>query len=122
MEGHAIECRLNAEDPAADFRPSPGRISLAWFPALPGVRVDTGVETGSMIPPHYDSMVAKVIAQGATRAEAVTRMAAALGIMRLTGITTNAALHRVILADPAFQSGGVDTGYLAGLLARGAQA
>jgi acetyl-CoA carboxylase biotin carboxylase subunit len=121
VRGHAIECRLCAEDPSADFRPSPGRITLAWFPDLPGLRVDTGVETGAMIPPQYDSMVAKVIAHGVTREQAVDRMAGALRVMRLDGIATNAGLHRAIMADAGFRAGGVDTGYLAGLLARGIQ-
>jgi acetyl-CoA carboxylase biotin carboxylase subunit len=114
--GHAIECRLNAEDVYRDFAPSPGRISLAWFPAIAGLRVDTHMTTGAMIPPYYDSMVAKLIAHGPTRAEAIAVMQKALAICSLEGITTNAPLHRAIMADPAFQAGGVDTNYLAGLL------
>ena len=112
MSGHAIELRLNAEDVARDFMPSPGRIKLAWFPDLPGLRVDTFLETGEMIPPHYDSMVAKVIAHGASRADAIATMQRAMALIRIEGITTNAALHRAILADPAFQAGGVDTTFL----------
>lgn len=118
FQGHAIECRLNAEDVAQDFRPSPGRVSLAWFPALPGLRVDTHMTTGAMIPPHYDSMVAKLIAHGPTRDAAIATMAEALRVLRLEGIATNAPLHAAIMADPAFQAGGVDTNYLAGLLPR----
>lgn len=118
FQGHAIECRLNAEDVAQDFRPSPGRVSLAWFPALPGLRVDTHMESGAMIPPHYDSMVAKLIAHGPTRADAIATMAQALRVLRLEGVATNAPLHAAIMADPAFQAGGVDTNYLAGLLPR----
>lgn len=118
FQGHAIECRLNAEDIAHDFRPSPGRVSLAWFPALPGLRVDTHMTTGAMIPPHYDSMVAKLIAHGPTRADAIATMAQALRVLRLEGVATNAPLHAAIMADPAFQAGGVDTNYLAGLLPR----
>lgn len=118
FQGHAIECRLNAEDIAQDFRPSPGRVSLAWFPAPPGLRVDTHMESGAMIPPHYDSMVAKLIAHGPTRDAAVATMAEALRVLRLEGIATNAPLHAAIMADPTFQAGGVDTHYLAGLLPR----
>ena len=118
FQGHAIECRLNAEDVAQDFRPSPGRVSLAWFPALPGLRVDTHMESGAMIPPHYDSMVAKLIAHGPTRADAIATMAQALRVLRLEGVATNAPLHAAIMADPTFQAGGVDTNYLAGLLPR----
>ena len=115
-KGHAVECRLNAEDVLADFRPSPGRVSLAWFPALPGLRVDTHMTSGAMVPPYYDSLVAKLIAHGDTRAEAIATLQKALAICTLQGITTNAPLHRAILADPRFQAGGVDTSYLAGLL------
>ena len=118
FQGHAIECRLNAEDVAQDFRPSPGRVSLAWFPALPGLRVDTHMTTGAIIPPHYDSMVAKLIAHGPTRADAIATMAQALRVLRLEGVATNAPLHAAIMADPTFQAGGVDTNYLAGLLPR----
>ena len=118
QNGHAIECRLNAEDIAHDFRPSPGRVSLAWFPSLPGLRVDTHMTTGAMIPPHYDSMVAKLIAHGPTRAAAIATMAQALSILRLEGIASNAPLHAAIMADPEFAKGGVDTNYLGGLLPR----
>ena len=116
FHGHAIECRLNAEDPARDFAPSPGRVALAWFPALPGLRVDTHVQSGAMIPPFYDSMIAKLIAQGETRDATRATISDALRLLRLDGIATNAALHRAIMADPAFAAGGVDTAYLAGLM------
>ena len=116
--GHAIECRLNAEDIAHDFRPSPGRVSLAWFPSLPGLRVDTHITTGALIPPHYDSMVAKLVAHGPSRADAIALLQQALAILRLDGIATNAPLHAAIMADPEFQRGGVDTNYLGGLLPR----
>lgn len=115
LTGHAIECRLNAEDLAHDYRPAPGRITQAWFPALPGLRVDTHIETGAMVPPYYDSMIAKLIAHGPTRADAIATMAKALKVMTLKGIPTNAALHAAIMADPRFAKGGVDTGYLATL-------
>lgn len=118
LTGHAIECRLNAEDIAHDFRPSPGRVTLAWFPALPGLRVDSHMESGAMIPPHYDSMIAKLIAHGPNRAAAIATLQQALAVLRLEGIATNTALHGAIMADPAFAAGGVDTNYLAGLLPR----
>ncbi len=114
--GHAIECRLNAEDVMRDFAPCPGRVSLAWFPSIPGLRVDTHMTNGALIPPHYDSMVAKLIAHAPTRAQAIAVMQQALAVCTLQGITTNAALHSAIMADPIFQAGGVDTSYLTGLL------
>lgn len=118
LTGHAVECRLNAEDVGLDFRPSPGRVSLAWFPALPGLRVDTHMESGAMVSPHYDSLVAKLITHGPTRAVAIARMRQALAVLRLEGIATNARLHAAIMADPDFVRGGVDTNYLTGLLPR----
>lgn len=114
--GHAIECRLNAEDVAAGFRPCPGRVTEVWFPSLPGLRVDTHMQPGAMIPPHYDSMVAKLIAHADTREAAIALMARALRVMVLEGVPTNAPLHRAIMADPGFAAGGVDTNYLGGLL------
>ena len=114
--GHAIECRLNAEDMAQDFRPCPGRVSQVWFPSLPGLRVDTHMEPGAMVPPHYDSLVAKLIAHAPTREGAISLMQQALAVMELQGIITNAPLHRAIMADTEFAKGGVDTNYLAGLL------
>jgi acetyl-CoA carboxylase, biotin carboxylase subunit len=116
IRGHAIECRINAEDVARDFRPSPGRIARAVFPAGPGIRVDTHVETGSVIPPFYDSLVAKIIVHAETRAAAVGRMRAALARCRIDGIDVTTALHARILADAEFRRGGVDTGYLGRLL------
>jgi acetyl-CoA carboxylase, biotin carboxylase subunit len=118
VQGHAIECRLNAEDMTADFRPCPGQVGFAWFPAMPGLRVDTHLETGTVITAHYDSLVAKLVAHAPTRAAAIALMTQALVAMRLDGLTTNAPLHRAIMADAAFVQGGVDTTYLAGLLSR----
>jgi len=108
--GHAIECRLNAEDPARGFLPSPGTITGAVFPA--GVRVDTHVQAGSTVPPHYDSLLAKVIAHGAGRGEALARLEDALGRCAIDGVVTNLDMHRGLLADPEFRAGGVDTRYL----------
>ncbi len=116
LQGHAIECRLNAEDVTADFRPSPGRVTKVWFPSLPGLRVDTHMQPGAMIPPHYDSLVAKLITHANTREAAIALMARALRAMAREGVATNAPLHRAIMADPAFAAGGVDTNYLSGLL------
>ncbi|WP_323020944.1 acetyl-CoA carboxylase biotin carboxylase subunit [Pararhodobacter sp.] len=116
LSGHAVECRLNAEDPARDFMPSPGRVTQAWFPPVPGLRVDTHMQPGAMIPPYYDSMVAKLITWGETRDEAIARMLTALDVCVLEGVTTNAPLHRAILSDPAFRAGGVDTNFLGALL------
>jgi acetyl-CoA carboxylase, biotin carboxylase subunit len=118
FNGHAIECRLNAEDVAAGFRPCPGRVTEVWFPNLPGLRVDTHMQPGAMIPPHYDSMVAKLIAHADTREAAIALMGRALRVMVLEGVATNAPLHRAIMADTEFVAGGVDTNYLGGLLPR----
>ncbi|MBV7410663.1 acetyl/propionyl/methylcrotonyl-CoA carboxylase subunit alpha [Maritimibacter sp. DP1N21-5] len=118
LTGHAIECRLNAEDMDRDFMPSPGRVTQAWFPPIPGLRVDTHMQPGAMISPYYDSMVAKLIAYGETRDKAVEVMSTALKVTELTGVTTNAPLHMAIMDDAEFQAGGVDTNYLPGLLAR----
>jgi acetyl-CoA carboxylase, biotin carboxylase subunit len=114
--GHAMECRLNAEDPAADFRPSPGTVTHVNFPVLPGLRYDTHVEAGARIPPYYDSMVAKVIAHGANREEARQRLLGALNEIRVEGVRTNLTLHRAVLAHPEFVAGGMDTGFLARFL------
>jgi acetyl-CoA carboxylase biotin carboxylase subunit len=109
--GHAIECRINAED--RHFRPSPGTVGEAWFPAGPGIRVDTHLQAGAAVPPYYDSLVAKLVAHGRDRTEAMTRLAAALPRCRITGIATNLELHAAVLAAPEFRAGGVDTGWLA---------
>ena len=122
VDGHAIECRLNAEDPARDFRPAPGRLAAVAFADGPGLRVDTHVEPGTVVPPHYDSMLAKLIAHGATRDEALARQRAALDAAVLDGVPTNLALHRALLAAPDFAAGGVDTGWLARFLAPAAVA
>ncbi len=118
LKGHAIECRLNAEDIYDDFRPAPGRVSLAWFPFLNGLRVDTYLQPGSMISPHYDSMIAKLITWGETREIAIETMTKSLTVCALEGVKTNELLHQAIMADPQFRKGGVDTSFLAGLLPR----
>jgi acetyl-CoA carboxylase, biotin carboxylase subunit len=112
LSGHAIECRLNAEDPRRGFLPSPGTVTSATFPAGPGIRVDTHVQAGAAVPPHYDSLLAKVIAHGASRDQAVGRLLAALGRCEITGVATTIAVQRALLATAEFRQGGVDTSYL----------
>jgi acetyl-CoA carboxylase biotin carboxylase subunit len=113
LAGAAIECRINAEDPARDFAPSPGRVSEAVWPTGPGIRVDSHIESGGAVPPFYDSLMAKIIAHGSTRAEALARLRQALEVARIAGVASNIAFHRRVLADPEFAAGGVDTGFLA---------
>jgi acetyl-CoA carboxylase biotin carboxylase subunit len=110
--GAAIECRINAEDPAADFRPSPGVITRWQVPGGPGVRVDTHVVTGYRVPPNYDSMVAKLLVHQPTRAEAIAVMKRALDEFVVEGIKTTIPLHREILNHSAFVEGRVDTTFI----------
>jgi acetyl-CoA carboxylase, biotin carboxylase subunit len=110
-EGHAIECRINAEDPYK-FTPSPGRITSWHPPGGPGVRVDSHAYTGYFVPPNYDSMIGKVICYGDTRAQALARMRTALSEMVVEGIQTNIPLHRELLNDEKFISGGTSIHYL----------
>ncbi len=117
LTGHAIECRINAEDPMHDFQPAPGRITEAQFPAWPNLRVDTHMEAGAMISPYYDSMIAKVIATGADREQARKLLDSALAETRIDGILNNISLHRAVLATPEFVEGGFDTGFLGRFLA-----
>jgi 3-methylcrotonyl-CoA carboxylase alpha subunit len=112
LAGHAIEARLYAEDPRHDFRPGTGRIWAASFPAGEGVRVDSGVEQGSVVGPHYDALLAKVIATGSSRDEALERLREALSGTRLAGPTTNLAFLSAIAAHADFAAGGVDTGFV----------
>lgn len=112
-QGHAIECRINAEDPQKDFRPSPGTITFYHAPGGPGIRVDSAAYTGLEVSPLYDSMIAKVIAYGADRPEAIRRMQSALDELTIEGIKTNVEFHRAILANERFQRGEVATDFLA---------
>ena len=116
--GCAIECRINAEDPADDFRPSPGQVAQVSWPQQPGIRVDTYIAAGSRIPPYYDSLMAKIIAHAPQRADAVALLRQALAATRLTGVHSNLAFQERVLADPEFQAGGFDTGFVARLLER----
>jgi acetyl-CoA carboxylase biotin carboxylase subunit len=111
LKGHAIECRINAEDPFK-FTPSPGKI-ISWHaPGGPGIRVDSHAYAGYYVPPHYDSMIGKVIAYGATRDQAIRRMQIALSEMVVEGIQTNIPLHRELMIDARFIEGGTNIHYL----------
>jgi len=112
--GHAIECRINAEDPVT-FVPSAGRITTFQAPGGTGVRVDSAAYTDAVIPPYYDSMIAKLIVKGRDRAEAIGRMKRALEMFVIEGIKTSIPLHRRILADPRFATGNYDTHFIEGL-------
>jgi len=118
LAGHAIECRINAEDPAAGFRPSPGTVTSAVFPAGPGIRVDTHIQAGSAVPPQYDSLLAKLVASGASRAEALGRLRGALARCEIGGVATTLPVHEALAADDEFAAGGVGTEYLARWLGR----
>ncbi len=111
LRGHAIECRINAEHPTT-FTPSPGKIQALCLPGSIGVRVDTAVYAGGVIPPYYDSLVAKLIAYGSDRAEAIRRMQRALDMFVVEGIHTSIPLHQQILAHPEFQAGEIDTHFI----------
>jgi len=117
--GHAVECRVNAEDPDRDFQPGPGTVRQAIFPAGEGIRVDTALQAGTVVPPHYDSLVAKVVAVGADRESALQRMRGALSRCRIEGVPTTLSLHRGLLSSSEFAAGGVDTGWLTRWLASG---
>jgi acetyl-CoA carboxylase biotin carboxylase subunit len=110
-EGHALECRINAENPET-FAPSPGRITDWVLPGGFGVRVDSHASAGYRVPPYYDSMIGKLIVHGATRADALTRLRLALAEMQVGGIATNLPLHRRIVDEPGFVGGGVDIHHL----------
>ncbi len=109
---HAIECRINAEDPYNDFRPSPGRITTLHVPGGHGVRVDTHIYSGYVIPPHYDSMIAKLITVAQTREEAIATMERALSEFVVEGIKTTIPFHLQMLKDPNFIAGQFNTQYL----------
>jgi len=111
IRGHAIECRINAEDPKS-FMPSPGTVKLWHPPGGPGIRIDSHLYSGYTVPPYYDSLIAKVISFGDTRTTAIARMRNALSEMVVEGIKTNAPLHQEIFGHTAFQQGGLDIHYL----------
>ena len=121
LRGHAIECRINAEDPAAGFRPSPGTVTRAVFPAGPGIRVDTHVQAGSAVPAQYDSLLAKLVVTGADRDQALARLRGALARCRIEGVATNLAMLAALADEGEFAAGGVDTGYLERWLGQSAE-
>jgi acetyl-CoA carboxylase biotin carboxylase subunit len=111
VRGHAIECRINAEDPQ-NFTPSPGPVKLWHAPGGPGVRVDSHLYTGYVVPPNYDSLIAKLVSYGEDRDVAIARMRNALGEVVIEGIKTNIPLHQEIFQHAAFRAGGTDIHYL----------
>jgi acetyl-CoA carboxylase biotin carboxylase subunit len=113
LDGHAIECRINAEDPAAGFRPSPGRVTSAVLPAGPGIRVDTHIQAGSAVPSQYDSLLVKLVVSGASRAEALDRLRGALARCEIGGVATTVPVYAALAADSEFAAGGVGTEFLA---------
>ncbi len=117
FRGHAIECRINAEHPFK-FTPSPGRITSWHVPGGPGIRVDSHVYHGYFVPPYYDSLIAKVIAYGDTREQAIARMRIALSEMIVEGIQTNLPLHQELMLDTSFMRGGTSIHYLEEKLAK----
>ena len=112
IRGWAIECRVNAEDPLNDFAPSPGRIKRYRSPGGPGIRVDSGVYAGFLIPPYYDSMISKVVAMGRDRNEAIARMERALYEYIVTGVKTNINFHLAVLRHERFRRGDINTNFL----------
>jgi len=112
FRGHVIECRVNAEDPARNFQPSPGKLDVFHPPGGPGVRLDTHVYTGYVVPPYYDSLIAKLICQGRDRPEALRRMQVALESFVIEGVTTTIPFLARVMANPRFMAGEVDTKFL----------
>jgi acetyl-CoA carboxylase biotin carboxylase subunit len=118
FSGHAIECRITAEDPET-FAPSPGRVAMYHAPGGLGVRVDSALYSGYTVPPHYDSLVAKLVVHGQTRAEAIARLKRSLAEMVVSGIKTTLPLHQRIVADPEFQAGDYTIHWLEKFVSRG---
>ena len=117
IRGHAIECRINAEDPF-QFTPSPGRITMFHMPGGPGVRVDSHAYSNYSVPPNYDSLIGKIIVYGETREQAIARMQVALSETVVEGIKTNLALHQELMQDAAFRTGGTNIHYLESKLSK----
>jgi len=112
FKGHAIECRINAEDPFANFRPGPGRVTTYLAPGGPNVRMDSHLYPDYLVPPNYDSLLGKLIVWGADRQQAITRMLRALDETVITGVPTTAGFHKLILNHEEFRAGNVDTGFI----------
>ncbi|MCD7865974.1 MAG: acetyl-CoA carboxylase biotin carboxylase subunit, partial [Clostridiales bacterium] len=112
ISGHAIECRLNAEDPQRNFMPCPGKIDFLYLPGGNGVRIDSAIFAGYTVPPNYDSMIAKIIVFGKDRETALNKMQSALGEVNVEGITTNLDYQYDIITHPVFRAGEATTGFL----------
>jgi acetyl-CoA carboxylase biotin carboxylase subunit len=119
LRGHAIECRINAEDAENGFLPSPGKIEVFHVPGGLGIRVDTHAYAQYVMPPYYDSLVAKLVAHAPTRDEAIARLAGALDEFIVEGIKTTIGFHRKAISSEAFRSGKFDTDFVAELVAAG---
>ena len=113
---HAIQCRINAEDPARNFQSSPGKIAFYYAPGGRGIRVDSHAYTGYVVPPYYDSLIAKLIAVGASRGSAIDRMRRALDEYYITGIKTTVGFHGAIMRSMEFRQGKYDTGFVERLM------
>jgi acetyl-CoA carboxylase biotin carboxylase subunit len=118
LSGHAVECRINAEDWRHNLRPHPGTVTDAHWPAGPGIRVDTHLQAGADVPPFYDSLLAKLIVHAQTREAALERLRGALARCRIEGVKTTVDMHAALSVDPEFAAGGVDTTWFSGFLAR----
>jgi acetyl-CoA carboxylase, biotin carboxylase subunit len=116
---HAIQCRINAEDPEKDFQPSPGRIAFYYAPGGRGVRIDSHVYTGYTVPSFYDSLIAKIITVGATRMNAIERMRRALSEYYITGINTTVPFHAAIMRNGDFRDGRYDTSFIERVMSSG---
>ena len=116
ITGHAIECRINAENPEKNFRPSPGKITDVHFPGGEGVRVDSAIYTGYEVPPYYDSMLAKLIVHADDREEAIRKMRSALGEVIIEGVDTNIDYQYEILNHKKFISGDIDVEFIGGMM------
>ena len=119
ISGHSIECRINAENPHLNFRPSPGTIDALHIPGGPGIRVDSAVYQGYTIPPYYDSMIAKLIVYAPTRAEAIMKMKWALAEFIVDGVDTNIDFQLELIKNPDFEKGDYDNGFLNELIKQG---
>ena len=115
-ELHSIECRINAEDPYNDFRPSPGKITTLHLPGGHGIRLDTHVYSGYTIPPNYDSMIAKIISTAQTREEAINKMKRALDEFIIEGVKTTIPFHRKLMDDPGYNEGNYTTKFMENFL------
>jgi acetyl/propionyl-CoA carboxylase alpha subunit len=113
FRGHALECRVYAEDPSANFMPSPGLIRRMAMPDGPGIRIDSGADEGWTVPIHYDPLIAKLCAWAPTRPEAIDKLRGALSEATISGIATTLGFFRDLMEDPQFQAGDIDTGFLA---------